>query len=212
MENHTMLSSTIGLHKTALNNTLTFFSTVHRQGENLLKTTLEQNPWLPESSKDACFYWSDIYSKYLENLKIAANRGFIEIEKFSSPSSKLQEHTSSQEKTTVLKTPPRSTNKGQIAGEKTVSPKRTKATKTTSDKKPIAPIISTEKPFAPKITTEKLITHENPEVKKTEEIKAEASTLAPSAPNLPTNKPSNVSQPDKKPDRENKEPTQNPLK
>ena len=207
-----MLSSTIGLHKTALNNTLSFFATMHQQGENLLKTTLKQNPWLPESSKDACFYWSDIYSKYLENLKIAANQSFTEIEKLSSPSSKQEKNVSPQEKTTTPKPPPRSVNKSQMAEEKTVSPKRTKITKTTSAKKPVAQNLSTEKPITPNIDAKKLITHENPAVKKTEEGKAEASLLAPSATSQPINKSSNVSQPNKESALENKVPTRNPLK
>ena len=85
MDNQTMFAKTIGLQKTAFNNTLTIFSTLQHHGEDLLKMTLEKNPWLPKSSKNACLYWSDFYSKYLENLRSVANQGFAEIERISSP-------------------------------------------------------------------------------------------------------------------------------
>jgi hypothetical protein len=195
MENQTMLSKTIGMQRTAFTNTLSLFSTMHQQGENLLKTTMEQNPWLPKSSKNACFYWSDIYSKYLENLNFVANQGFAEIEKFSSPGLKLEKNESQQKNTTEKKVASRPAKKSPTAGEKTVSAKKTEATNTSPPKKQVAPNTPTEKPVTLKTPSEKLITHEKTEVKKPEEVKAEASAMKPSTISQPITKPPATNQP-----------------
>jgi hypothetical protein len=176
MENQTMLSKTIGLHRTAFANTLEVFSTLQQHGENLLKTTLEQSPWLPKSSKNACLYYVDFYSKYLENLKSLADQGFAEIERISSPGSKPEKKESQQTKTTERILAPRPAKKSPPVKNATVSTKKTEVTIT----------LPGEKPDTLNPRTEKTVIQNRPEVKKSEEVKATASIPKPSVTNQQT--------------------------
>ncbi len=210
MENQNMLLKTIGMQKTVFTNTLTFFSTMHQHGESLLKTTLEQNPWLPKGSKNACFYWADIYSKYLENLNYVASQGFAEIEKFSSPGSKPEKNEAQKKPTTERNAAPRPAKKSSAVGEKTVSAKKNEATNTSPGKKQVAQNAPTDKPVTLKTTSEKLIIHEKPEVKRPEQVKIEASATKPFESSQPITKPSDSSQPTADPASGNKESTRKP--
>jgi hypothetical protein len=219
MESHNMLSKTIGLHKTAFANTLEVFSTMQQHGEDLLKTTLEQSPWLSRSSKNACLSCVDFYSKYLENLKSVADQGFAEIERISSPGLKPEKKESQQTKTTERIRAPRPAKKSPAVRKETVSTKKTEVANTLPDKKPVTQNVSTEKlvtqsppteklvtqsppteklvtqsPPTEKLVTqsppsEKLVTHEKPEVKKSAEVKAETSIPKPFVASQPTADP-----------------------
>jgi len=161
MENKKMLSKTIGLQKTAFTNTLAIISSMQQHGEDLLKTTLEQSPWLPESSKDACLYWADCYSKYLENFKSVADQGFAAIELISLPGTKPEENEPLQTVTKERVPAPRPAKKSPTVRKKTVSAKKAVGAKTLPGKKAVARNIPAQKP----VPREKL------EVKKPEEIK-----------------------------------------
>ncbi len=158
MDNHTMFTKTIGLQRTAFNNTLTFFSTLQQHGEDLLKITLEKNPWLPKSSKNACLYWSDIYSKYLKDLRSVANQGFAEIERISSPEEKPMNKNLPTEITAKPVSIPRSVKKSVTVTEKTGNAKKALVAKNLPVKssveqdtpitKPIFKNASSEKPLS----------------------------------------------------------------
>lgn len=199
MENQTTLSKTIGLHKTAFANTLAIISTLQQQGEDLLKTTLEQSPWLPVSSKNACLYWADFYSKSLENLKSMADQGFAEIEQISSPSPKPEENESQQPITTERMPAPRPAKRSPSVRKKSVSAKKTVVAKTLPGKKTIAQKVPVEKPVPENIPAQKPITqsvaaakpvaHEKLEVKKSKEVKTATSIPEPSINIKPTADP-----------------------
>ena len=161
-----MLSKTIGLQKTAFTNTLAIISTMQQHGEYLLKTTLEQSPWLPGSSKDACLYWADFYSEYLENLKSVADQGFAAIERVSLPSTKPEENKPQQAKTTERVSAPHPAKK--IVEAKTLPGKRA---------------VARNEPAEKPVVREKL------EVKKSEDVKAVTSIPKPSVPSEPTAPP-----------------------
>jgi hypothetical protein len=146
MNNQTIISKSLGLNKTTFTNTLAILSTVQQQGESLLKTTLEQNPWLPGSSKDACFYWADIYSEYLKNLKSMANQGFAEIERISLSGLKLVENESGQTIATEIVPTSLPAKKSPDDKEKKVSAKETLDAKMLPEKMPVTQNEPTEKP------------------------------------------------------------------
>lgn len=160
----------IGLQKTLFDNTYNAVTVMQQQGEDLLKTTLEQSPWLPISSKNAYLYCADFYSKYLENLKSMADLGFAEIERISSPGSKLEEKESQQTTTTERILPPRPAKKSPAVRRKKVSAKKTVNANTLPGKKTVTQ-------NAP---TEKTVIHDRPEVKKSEEVQAATSIPKPS--------------------------------
>lgn len=189
MENQTMLSKTIGLHRTAFANTFAIFSTMQQNGEDILKTTLEQSPWLPNSSKSACLYCVDFYSKYLENLKSLADQGFAEIERISSPGSKPEKEGSQQTVATEQISAPRSAKKSPTVSKKKVSAKKTVVANTLPGKKPVTWNQPTEKTVIQNAPTEKTVIHDKPEVKKAEEVKATASIPKPSVPSQPSTEP-----------------------
>ncbi|MFT5727118.1 MAG: hypothetical protein ACI8PB_001250 [Desulforhopalus sp.] len=170
MKNQTMLSKTIGMQKAVFTNSLAIFSTMQQHGEDLLKTTLEQSPWLLGSSKDACFYWADFSSKYLENLKSVADQGFAAIEQVSSPSTKPEENEPQQTKKTARVPAPRPAKKSPAARKKTVGVKKTVDAKMLPGTKAVAQNVSADNPVA----------REKNEVKKPEEVKAATSMPKPS--------------------------------
>lgn len=83
IENQTIFSQTIDFYKTAFANTLAIILTMQQQGEDLLKTALEQNPWLPESNRNACLYWTDACTKNLQSVITLIDQGIPETEQLS---------------------------------------------------------------------------------------------------------------------------------
>jgi len=155
MNNQTIISKSLGLNKTTFTNTLAILSTMQQHGESLLKTTLEQNPWLPGSSKDACLYWADFYSKYLKNLKSMADQGFAEIERISLPLLKLAENASPQTIVTEIIPTPLPAKKSPDVREKKVSAKETLVAKTLPEKKLVTQNAPPEKPASQNTSAEK---------------------------------------------------------
>ena len=126
MENQNMLSKTIGLHRTAIADTLAIFSTMQQHGEDILKTTLEQSLWLPESSKKGYLYYADFYAKYLENLKSVTDLSFAEIERISALDAQSRRGRSRSKQQPLGKLPPLVRQKRiPPSEEKKVSPKKT---------------------------------------------------------------------------------------
>ncbi|MGB3223383.1 MAG: hypothetical protein WBB23_11335 [Desulforhopalus sp.] len=146
MDNQTIISKSLGLNKTAFTNTLAIFSTMQQQGESLFKTTLEQSPWLPGSSKDACLYWFDFYSKYLNSLQSMADQSFEEMERISLPLLKLVEEASPQAIATEKSSTPLPAKKRPAVRDKKVSAKETSVAKTLPEKKSVSQNVPAEKP------------------------------------------------------------------
>jgi hypothetical protein len=162
MENQNMLSKTIGLHRTAIANTLAIFSTMQQHGEDILKTTLEQSPWLPESSKNGYLYYADFYAKYLENLKSVTDLSFTEMERISSLGSKPEGKKPLQTTTTERTPSPPPVKKNPAVREKKVSAKKTVVAKTIPDKKPVTQNAPADKPVTQKTPTEKPVAQNAP--------------------------------------------------
>lgn len=170
MKNQTILIKAIGMQKALFTDSLAIFSTMQQHGEDLLKTTLEQSPWLPGNSKSAYIYWADFYSGYLENLKSLADQGFAAIERVSLQSTKPEENKPQQAKNTKRVPAPRPAKASPAVRKKTVAVKKNVDAKKLPGKKVVAQNVSAKNP----VVREKL------EVKKTEDVKAATSMPKPS--------------------------------
>lgn len=162
MKNQTMITKTIGLQKTAFVTTISIISTMQQHGEDLLKTSLEQNPWLPGSSKRACLNMTNCYSKYWENFKSVTDQSFEAMEKVSSTDRQTGI------KTTEQTSAPSPAQKQPTTRKKTPQVKKTVKAKSVSAKKPV--------------TLEKPVQTKPPEQAKTIEVKAEKPILPPPSP------------------------------
>lgn len=171
MKNQTMLSKTISLQKAAFTNSLEIFSTMQHHGEDLLKTALEQSPWLPGNSKSACLFWADCCSGYLENVKSVADQGFAVMEQVSLPSTKGERNEPRQTQATERVPAPRPAKKSPVARKKTVNAKKTERAEMSPGKTVVSRNVPVKKPVA----SEKL------EVKKSEDVKAATPMAKPSA-------------------------------
>ncbi len=81
MYNQDLYSRAVRFQKTAVDNTFLIFSTLQGHGEQLLKKSLEKTPWMTESGRKTCTYFSDSCidgSNYVKNI---IDQGFDEMEK-----------------------------------------------------------------------------------------------------------------------------------
>lgn len=195
MDNQTIISTSLGFNNTTLTNTLTILSDMQQHGESLLKTTLEQTPWLPGSSKDVCLYWVDSYSTYLKNLKAMADLGIAEMERISLPLQKLAANEPRQ----------------AIAAETIPNPLPAKKSSSVREKKDNAKETLVDKMLPEKMTVnrtvsaEKTVPNEPPEKPAPQNVSAEKPAARnvskePAAQNANMDKPVIQDQPDTKKD------------
>jgi len=145
MKNQTMLAKTIGLQKTALETTIEIISAIQQNGEDLLKTSLEETPWLPGSSKRACLDLTKFYSQYWESVKSATDQGFGIIEKISSPDRKKVAKEPTQTKTGERVSGSRPAKKSPVVRKKTTQPQKTVRVKPICEENPVDKNVQVEK-------------------------------------------------------------------
>ena len=189
MENQKILSRTIGLQKTTFTNTMAIISTMQQYGEDLLKTTLTQSSWLPGSSKDACLYWADCYSKYLENIKSVVDQGFAAMELLSSPDTNPGKDESQQAITTKRVPVPRPAKKSPSVRKKSVSAKKTVVAQTSPSRDAVAQNVSVEKSVPQSAPDKTPVAHEKLEEERSKEAKATTSIPQPLVTRQPTPPP-----------------------
>lgn len=90
MDNLNLLCQTIRFQRTALQNSLAMISAVQQHGEKLLKTTLDQSPWIPGEGKDACLFWAGIWTKNLTGMTDLVDKNLATMERFTSTGEKRQ--------------------------------------------------------------------------------------------------------------------------
>lgn len=162
MDNQTMMLKAIDFQKTVIGCGLSIVAGMQKSAEVLLRTGLEQSPWLPAVSKTACLYAAECSSKYLGNLQLMTEQGFSEMERSSvfraQPKLKMPQQKQAKAKTSKPAAAPKrpsvtrkkaATGKrkvAQIAAAKT-QPVKTEAVKTPPAKtQPAQQLISHEKP------------------------------------------------------------------
>jgi len=177
MKDQTMFAKTLGLQKNAFMTTISIISTIPKHGEDLLKTSLEQTPWLSGSSKRACLNMTNFYSTFWKNFKSATYQSFEAMEKISSPNSKTEVKESKQTETTEQSSPQRQEKKGPTVIKKTAQVKKTVKASPLPKKEPIVESVqtATQVPFKKPVETK-------PEQAKPLEVKAKKPILKTSNP------------------------------
>ena len=84
MDNLNLLCQTIRFQRTALQQSLAMVSAVQQHGERFLKTTLDQNPWIPGDSKDACLFLAGIWRKNLTGMSELVDKNLATMERLTS--------------------------------------------------------------------------------------------------------------------------------
>ncbi len=141
MKYQNMFSRSIGFQKTAIAGTLGVISSLQHHGEALLKTTLEQNPWISESNRKACCDWTEVCVKNFESMKDLVDQGLAEMDRIFTPSPKQDKEVQQQTATKAQRPDP-------LPAKKTSSARRTAPIKKTAlqekpDEKKAAPNKST---------------------------------------------------------------------
>ena len=90
MDNLNLLCQTIRFQRTALQNSLAMISAVQQHGEKLLKSTLEQSPWIPGEGKDACLFWAGLWTKNLTGMTDLVDKNLATMERLTSTGEKRE--------------------------------------------------------------------------------------------------------------------------
>ena len=90
MDNLNLLCQTIRFQRTALQNSLAMISAVQQHGEKLLKSTLEQSPWIPGEGKDACLFWAGFWTKNLTGMTDLVDKNLATMERLTSTGEKRE--------------------------------------------------------------------------------------------------------------------------
>jgi len=88
MDNLNLLCQTIRFQRTALQNSLAMISAVQQHGEKLLKTTLEQSPWIPGEGKDACLFLAGLWTKNLTGMTDLVDKNLATMERLTATGEK----------------------------------------------------------------------------------------------------------------------------
>ncbi len=125
MEHHVFISKAIHSQKTASDHFFALLSVAQSNSEDLLKITLDQCTWLPDSGKKSCLYWNDYYLKTTESVKKFIDMGYLEVEKaFSGPAQENQPKSSTKitQKKASAAAPKRKGNRSAVSSGSTTSP------------------------------------------------------------------------------------------
>jgi hypothetical protein len=121
MNNQTMLNRTIRLQRTAWQNSLAILSAVQQHGEKFLKTTLQQNPWIPGSSKKTCLFLADLWTANMAGMTNLVDQNLADMERLSSPAKQKSAKDTAQKMASAR---PRERPKPSNSGTKQPSKKR----------------------------------------------------------------------------------------
>ncbi len=155
-----MFLKTMDLQKTVISCGLSIFSGMQKNAEALLKTSLEQSPWLPAASKTACLYTAECSSKYLENLQLMTEQGFNELERISLSCTKPLGKVAQQKKATIKTAKPAPVAKSPSVTKKTASAGKMEAAKIEAVETAPVKAVAVKTPAAEKIPDQLLISQE----------------------------------------------------
>lgn len=83
MDNLSLLRQTIRFQRTALQNSLAMLNAVQQHGESLLKTTLDHSPWLPGEGRDACLFWTGLWTNNLAGVTDLVDKNLATMERLT---------------------------------------------------------------------------------------------------------------------------------
>ncbi|EKD38490.1 MAG: hypothetical protein ACD_75C00719G0006, partial [uncultured bacterium] len=137
MDNSTMFSQTIRFQRTAWQNSLAIIAAVQQHGEKLLKTTIEESPWIPGSSKKACLFWADLWTKNLAGMTDLVDKNLADMEHLSSTGEQATKKKEKPPKKASVN--PQEPPQPQAAARKPIAEKKTVAAKPQTAEKAMAP-------------------------------------------------------------------------
>ncbi len=76
MEQHKIFGQMINFQKAAFENTFDTVAGLQDQGEQIIKTSLEQNPLIPKDQKKIMTDWTEAYKKNRQNVKETVDANF----------------------------------------------------------------------------------------------------------------------------------------
>lgn len=82
MEQWEMLSKVIRYQKAVTDNAFTIISIFQNSGEQVLKTALDQQSWIPDKGRKDFLSWSNNYLQITTNMKTFFNKSYEEFERF----------------------------------------------------------------------------------------------------------------------------------
>jgi hypothetical protein len=138
MEQWEMLSKVIRYQKAVTDSAFTIISIFQNSGEQVLKTALDQQSWIPDQEKKDFLIWSNNYLQITTNMKAFFNKSYEEAERFMEQPGKTareqqeppaQQEPSAQQKSPEEKSSPKlkqkvSVKKPAAARRKPSSPKQ----------------------------------------------------------------------------------------
>lgn len=115
MEQWEMLSKVIRYQKAVTDNAFSIISIFQNSGEQILKTALDQQSWIPDQEKKDFLSWSNNSLQITTNMKTFFNKSYEEVERFIEQPGKTAQK---QKEPPAQKAPPAQ----QKSPEKTSSP------------------------------------------------------------------------------------------
>jgi hypothetical protein len=174
-----MLSQTIRFQRTAWQNSLAIITAVQQHGEKLLKTTIQQSSWIPGSSKEACLFWADIWTKNLAGMTDLVDKNLADMERLSSTGEQATKKEKPPKKASVNPPeppPPQAAARKPISEKKTVAVKPQAAEKAMPSTKPAVEL--PKKPAVEPATKPVMVQPAKPGIEQAAAVK----TTAPKAP------------------------------
>jgi hypothetical protein len=115
-----LYTKVVRFQRAAVDNTFAIFTSLQGYGENILKKSLEQNPWLPETSKVTCMGLTDTCLHGSKNLRKFIDQGFDEMERLVAGTATTQERERPAKNTHASQ--PAAAAKKQKSRKKSVAP------------------------------------------------------------------------------------------
>ena len=167
MDNLNLLCQTIRFQRTALQNSLAMISAVQQHGEKLLKSTLDQSPWIPGEGKDACLFWAGLWTKNLTGMTDLVDKNLATMERLTSTGKKREAGKARPpEKPAAEPTEP---PQPSVAAKKATPERQQGAEKPQTEEKEMPPAKEKEQTAMVKAEPQKAPVSEHPPEKKPEQ-------------------------------------------
>lgn len=88
MEMKKNFSEMFNYQKNFIDNAFDLMAKIQTQGEQMMKMSIDNNPWLPEESKRICSYWSETRQNFMQNYKECIDANFNKMTDIASESKK----------------------------------------------------------------------------------------------------------------------------
>lgn len=154
MGNRALMSRAIRYQKTASDSIFTIVTTLQSSNEKMMRETLNQYSWLPESSKKGLFFWYDTCNQTTTGLKKMVDRSYEEAQKyFEAPSPEAPSTKPAAKKPATTKAAPQKKAATKTIAKVSPTKKPAASTKSTPAKTATTKKKTTQAPQAKKSST-----------------------------------------------------------